>query len=856
MSEAIRVLIAEDRPEDAELLVLELCRAGYEVNHAVAATADAFRAELGRGPWDLVLSDYAMGPFTAPAAYAILKEREQDIPFIIVSGTIGEATAVEAMRAGAHDFLLKGNLVRLGPVVARELREAKNRRERRAEERASRAAAEYQAMLLDNLHDAVIGLDAHLTITAWNLAAERVYGYSREEALGRGLEGLLPAEYAQGTSLESVAAQTAREGLLRLELRHRARGGEWLDIEATAVVMHQPDGSLLGYVLVNRDITARNRAVAALRESQERLQRILETSNEGIWVADAEGRTEFANARLAEMFGIRGPMVGRLIAELVPESLRPLVSEDLEALGHNDRVQRVIRLNRSNRPDIWLALSTSLVRGPDGALAGFVAIFMDVTEDRRSREQLLQSQKMEAVGQLASGIAHDFNNLLVSILSNASFLAENLPEGEQREDAREILEAGERAAGLTRQLLTFSRKQILQPEPIDLNRQLENLHRMLGRIIGENIHLQERLAPSLGLVMADRGQIDQVVLNLVLNARDAMPGGGYLTIETANVDLDPENAGLLGGGVRPGPYVMLAIRDSGFGMDSQIKAHLFEPFFTTKGPGKGTGLGLSTVFGIVKQSQGHISVESEPGRGTCFRIYLPRAEGNVLRRGGEESGGAPNEGGTVLVVEDELAVRRLTTRTLERAGYKTLAAADGEEALVLAERHPGEIHLLLTDVIMPHMNGRILAERLTKSRASLKVLYMSGYTGTAMEQQGVLDPGVHLLGKPFDRGALLAKVHEVLGERRLDQPAHPEPAPKAEAKTAQPCRDDLAAIPLSLRVELRRTAERARLDDLAALLEQLQAVSPEVAQHLQVLMDDFDYDGILEFIPAEVPHDG
>jgi PAS domain S-box-containing protein len=389
----------------------------------------------------------------------------------------------------------------------------------------------------------------------------------------------------------------------------------------------------------------------------------------------------------------------------------------------------------------------------------------DVTERRALEQQLQQSQKMEAVGRLAGGIAHDFNNLLMVISGYSEFLLDRLgPEPELRGPAQEIASAAGRASSLTRQLLAFSRKQMLAPKILDLNGVVTENLKMLTRVIGEDIDLVMVPAALLGAVRADAGQIEQVIMNLAVNARDAMPSGGKLTIETSNVSLDEDYA-RFHAPLQPGEYVMLAISDTGAGMDSETQSRIFEPFFTTKGP-KGTGLGLSTVYGIVKQSGGYIWVYSEPGKGTTFKIYLPRvaekaespaqvavpADTSVTEPGTE----------TILLVEDEANLRYLARQFLEKQGYRVIEAADGAVAMQIAVAHEGMIHLLLTDVIMPGMNGRELAQRISELRPNTKVLYMSGYTENVIGHNGTLDAGVRLLQKPFNLRDLKSKVREVL----------------------------------------------------------------------------------------------
>jgi signal transduction histidine kinase/ActR/RegA family two-component response regulator len=392
----------------------------------------------------------------------------------------------------------------------------------------------------------------------------------------------------------------------------------------------------------------------------------------------------------------------------------------------------------------------------------------DVTDRRRTQEQLWLSQRLEAVGRLAGGVAHDFNNLLSVILGCAEFALAAV-DGPMQHDLEEIRKAGERAAILTRQLLAFSRRQVLQPEVTSLNRIVENLDGLLRRLIGEDVELRLELRSGIGNVRVDPGQIEQVIMNLAINSRDAMPKGGKLTIATSNVDLD-EDYVADHVGCRVGPYVMLSVSDTGSGMDEETKRHMFEPFFTTKEPGKGTGLGLSTVYGIVKQSGGNIWVYSELGRGTAFKIYLPRERAVVeARRPIAQASLRPRGKETILLVEDDAAVRSVAQRILRSAGYTVLVAGNGAEALGVCRRHRGEIQLVLTDVVMPDMSGRDLVELLIATRPDVAVLYASGYTDDAILHHGVLEPGTDFLSKPFHAGVLTRKVREVLDRASIER---------------------------------------------------------------------------------------
>ena len=391
-----------------------------------------------------------------------------------------------------------------------------------------------------------------------------------------------------------------------------------------------------------------------------------------------------------------------------------------------------------------------------------LAVILDMTGRRQLEEQLRQAQKMEAVGMLAGGVAHDFNNLLTIITGYSQLVLNSLKENDSnRHSVEQIMKAGERAAALTNQLLAFSRRQVQQPKVLELNKLVSGLSTMLQRLIGEDVDLRLVLRPDLGRVSADPGQVEQVLMNLVVNARDAMPKGGTLTIETSNVRLDDSYAGRHIA-AKPGPYILVAVSDTGSGMDAATKARLFEPFFTTKGTGKGTGLGLSTAFGIIRQSSGSIEVYSEPGRGTSVKVYLPRIDEPAVEEKGDLRAATARGSETILLVEDDEMVRNLVRETLERQGYKVMDSADPQDARRTAEHFKGPIQLMITDVVMPKVSGRELAEQLTRKRPDMKVLYMSGYTDNAVVNSGLLHKEVAFLQKPFTPAALAQKVREVL----------------------------------------------------------------------------------------------
>lgn len=646
MASSLRVLIAEDSEEDTLLLLRELERSGFAVTSERVDSPDLMAQALDKGPWDLVIGDFNMPSFSGHAALRMLREKDPDVPFIFVSGTIGEDVAVEAMRAGAQDYVMKGNLKRLVPAIQRELRESHARRER---------------------------------------------------------------------------------GLARAKLRSTELRLDQLLSTSTAVVYS--GGVTAGGIVP-------------------------------LWVSD----------NVIRVFGYSVDEVLQAawwLTRVHPDDLAGAV-EGLARLTGDNPVSLEYRFRHKDGSYRWIHDQSRIVAGGGDFPRELVGAWLDVTERHRLENQFHQAQKMEAVGRLAGGIAHDFNNLLTIIASHAEFLKQGLAEGDASvDDVESIHEAVNDAAALTRQLLAFSRQQVMEAKVLDLNAEVRRAERMLGRIIGEDIELTVSLKSDVGQVKADPGQIAQVLMNLAVNARDAMPQGGKLTIETGNSEVDREYVAGEPVAVQ-GSFVMLAVTDTGTGMDEVTQARVFEPFFTTKEPGKGTGLGLSTVYGIVKQSGGFIWVYSEVGQGTVFKIYLPRIQGEADAPGPSATDPKllPRGDERVLLVEDADGVRMVCRRILERLGYHVIEAANGEAALQLAAAQSGKIDLLLTDVVMPGMGGRRLAEELTRHHPEVKVLYASGYTDDAVVRHGVLESAVAYLQKPYTAESLARKVRQVLESPR------------------------------------------------------------------------------------------
>jgi two-component system, cell cycle sensor histidine kinase and response regulator CckA len=598
-----------------------------------------------------------------------------------------------------------------------------------------------------------------------NDAAIAKYGYSRDEFLSMRITDIRPPD-----DVPELLANVARQRTTLQQSgrwRHRLKNGE---VNAVEIMSHTLRfGARDAALVVAQDVTDRLAAEAALTDSEARKSALLDAALDAIVAIDQDGRITEWNPAAERMFGWpRSEALDRPIAEtIIPPSLqarhrrgfaRYLATGDSVILGR--RLQLTgLRADGSEFP-----VELTVSRVPSPGPPRFSAFVRDLTDARRLEEQLLQAQKMESVGRLAGGIAHDFNNLLTAIAGYAELARDRAAVPiEVMDDLRQISRAAERAAELTGQLLAFSRRQVMQPVALQLGPVLDELAPMLGRLLGEDIRLVVTVDPRLGHVRADPGQLMQVIVNLAVNARDAMPDGGMLTLEAANVELDAEYA-LGHAEVDPGPYVVLSVSDTGEGMDEATRARLFEPFFTTKELGKGTGLGLATVYGIVKQSGGHIWVYSEPGRGSVFKVYLARVEADS----GERLVQTPEkprrtEGSeSILVVEDDEAVRAFVRAVLEGQGYRVLVAASPDEAISLVARREEPIHLLLTDVVMPGMNGVDLARRIEEIVPGLKVLFVSGYTENTIVHHGVLDPGVSFLAKPFSPGALAERVHREL----------------------------------------------------------------------------------------------
>jgi len=617
--------------------------------------------------------------------------------------------------------------------------------------------------ITESTTDAVFVKDLQGRYLMMNPAGARFLGRRVEEVIGKDDTELFEGE--NGREVMERDRQVLQSG----EMQTFEESGTAAGVSRTYLSNKGPyrdaDGKVVGLLGICRDVTDRKRAEEEMRQSQQKLRIHFEHTPLAVVEWDLKFRVTDWNPSAERMFGYsRQEAIGQHASFIVPAQYlqqvdqvgQDLVNQRGGMRSTNDNITqdgRIISCEWYNTPLV----------DESGRVLGVASLVQDVTERVALEERLRQSQKMEAVGRLAGGVAHDFNNLLTVILGYSQILAEGVPEGSRMaESTAQIKSAADRASGITRQLLAFSRKQVLSPRVINLNDIMLNLDSLLRRLIGEDIEVLTVPANDLGSVKADPGQIEQVIMNLALNARDAMPTGGRLTLETANVQLDEAYA-QHHRPTEPGRYVMLAVTDTGHGMSAETQARIFEPFYTTKEVGKGTGLGLSMVYGIVKQSGGNIWVYSEPDRGTSFKIYLPRVDQPAESTGAENRPKTVQRGTeTILLVEDDPQLRQLSSSVLSHCGYKVLTASGPEEGVAICKENHRDIRLLVTDVVMPRMNGRQLAEQIAQVSPNVKVLYISGYTSNAIVHYGVLDPGLWFLPKPFTLSALVAKVREVL----------------------------------------------------------------------------------------------
>jgi PAS domain S-box-containing protein len=776
-----RVLIVDDELLNRQLLEVMLMPEGLLLQ--TAKSGEEALAMVAEVPPDLILLDVMMPGLDGYQVAATIKSNPAtaNIPVIMVTDLGDRQSRMFGLSAGAEEFLTKPvdrielcvrvrNLLRLKAYADyhdqySHLLEAEVTSRTTDLQQERDRAQRY----LDTAGVILLALDEAGRITLVNRYACSTLGWTAEELLGRDwMQTCVPARL--WNALRGKFRDLIGGELPLSENPIVTRSGVERLIEWRNTVVRDDAGRITGSLSSGTDVTERTVAVEALRVTEERMRFALQNANVGIWDLDyATGAARWSEI-LESQFGLRPGTFGgtfQAFVDLVhPDDRKAVVETLTNAMQSGDDFSYAHRAILPDGTTRWLRGSGRMLLGEQGQPVRGLGIYQDVTEHRMLEAQNEQLQKMEAVGRLAAGVAHDFNNLLTVILGLSELLLADLGSDEpHRADIAEIQKAGARGARLTKQLLAFSRKQIIEPTILDLNAVIAGMQAMLGRLIGEDVKLVLGLRPDLAPVTADRGQIEQVVMNLAVNARDAMPTGGTLTIEADNVELD-EHYGKAHLGVKPGLYVRLTVTDTGTGMTPQVQARLFEPFFTTKEPGKGTGLGMATVYGIVTRSGGSIGVYSEVGRGTAFKVYFPRAEAEQMVVDSPAPVARPHaETHTVLLVEDEEGLRELAKRLLLRHGYTVFVAADASEALQLFEANPS-IDILLTDVIMPGASGPELTRQLVEQRPTLSVIYMSGYTEEAIARHGGIKPGVAFLNKPFTSEALGDKIREVLEHER------------------------------------------------------------------------------------------
>ena len=633
--------------------------------------------------------------------------------------------------------------------------------------------------ILDAVGQAVIATDLDGRVLYWNRAAEALFGWTEAEMIGQKARAMVPADMVDYA--EVIHARIRAGESWSGEFFVRRKDDTPFTAYVSSTLLRDRAGAIVGVVGLLTDLTQTKRVEERLRRSEALLAESQRIAKIGSWEWDPATDALTCSEEWRRMFGYEPGdqiTIESMIAAIHPDDREHVVRIASQTRESGSRFEYDFVIPGPEGPRTIHCIGR-VIRDDEGRAIRLVGTNQDVTERRRaeealrrSEERLHRSQRLEAVGQLAGGVAHDFNNLLTAITSYTQLLLEDLtPNDTRRDDLLEIKKAADRATSLTRQLLAFSRRQVLDPRVVDLNGVVTDLEKMLRRLIGAHIALVTDCSPRLPLprVRADVGQLEQVIVNLAVNARDAMPDGGTLTIRTGEAELtEADCVEHPDFDMRPGRYVVMAVSDTGIGMDLATQARMFEPFFTTKGPGKGTGLGLATVYGIVKQSGGYIAVTSEPGRGTTFQIYL-RAETDPAPTANDGAGGSdatPNGSGTILLVEDEMPVRALARRVLEHAGYTVLEAADGLDGARVAAEFDGEIDLLLTDVVMPNLGGRALVERLRATRPRMAVLFISGYPNGEVERGGLTSGGAAYLEKPFSPRVLRETVRQALEDAR------------------------------------------------------------------------------------------
>ena len=749
----IEILLVEGDADDRRAVneaLAEMSGAVWGV--AYADDLESAIARIHAGGIDVVLLAPALVEHGGLAALDAITRDAPNLPVVVLTNVGNDALGVEMLRHGAQDYLVRGEAD--GRAIVRAIRYAIGR---------SECALEIRKLTLavDQSPASVIITDTGGTIEYVNRRFVESTGYTAAEAVGSNPR-ILQSGFATPEQYRDLWKTILRGDVWRGQMQNRNKNGSLAWTAVAISPIHDVSGVVTHFLATQEDVTEHRMLAQALQDREALYRKLIDTSFDGIDRTE-DGVICEANLGFARMFGYTmEDVIGRPISDFVADESMASVMERV-----NSEIEGSYELVGKRKDGTTIHLEATARTHQSGTHRGRLTALRDVTEKRALEAQFRQAQKMEAVGRLAGGVAHDFNNLLMVISGFGEMLRDDLgPHDPRRSHVDEVLKAAAAAAELTRQLLAFSRQQVIQPRLLKLEEIVSDSEKMLRRLIGEDVELVTVLNTSPATVRIDPSQLEQVIMNLVVNARDAMPDGGRITIETASIELgDAYAKGHWP--ATPGPYAMVAVTDTGIGMNAATQARVFEPFFTTKGTGKGTGLGLSMVYGIIQQSGGFIGVYSEPGLGTTFKIYLPRIDATAesVRRT-DEMPAIPVGRETVLLVEDATAVRAAVQQILERQGYTVVAAPDGESALQLIASHPAPLDLLITDVVMPGMSGPDLATRFSVLRPDARVLFMSGYASDAIVRHGVLDSGIAYLQKPFSPEALARKVRRVLDNAR------------------------------------------------------------------------------------------
>lgn len=759
----MRVLHLEDSRDDAELIRVLLRQAWPDCHVTEVTTRPDFEHELGTRGYDVILSDFSLPAFNGLEALRIARQRAPEVPFIFVSGNIGEDRAIDAVRLGAEDYVLKDRMKRLIPVVTRAIREADERRRWRSAERRIHELAE----CLNEASEAVIMTDLDHRVTFWNRGAERLSGWTAGEALDRSSQELF--EPATAARIASACRMASEHGEWSGELDLCDRRGNVHVAELRITVIRDEHGRPKTRLVLATDISERRAAERRVREQSE----MLNQAREAIYITDLANRVIYWNSGAERLFGWPTPeALGKTAEQLTEPPLLAAIQTARDETLAQGQWSGELRMQNRRRETLIVESRQTLIRDEHGQPKARLCINSDITERKRLEEQFLRAQRMENLGLLAAGIAHDLNNMLAPILLAAPMLRDHVREPSARKLLDTLEMSAERGSMLVRQVLGFAQGLGGEQQLLQVKHVLRDVVSVVAGTFPKSIRLEECVPSDLWPIKGNATQIHQVLLNLCVNARDAMPQGGTLGIVGENLRLDAAAAAALRGG-RPGAFLVLQVEDTGSGIDPAILERIWEPFFTTKETGRGTGLGLSTVRGIIEQHQGFIEVRSTVGKGSCFRAYLPVAEAEEASLAACPARELPHGNGElVLIVDDEQQIREVTSTILRRQGYRVLVACDGTEAAAVLADRAAEIRLVVSDLHMPNLDGAMLGRALRRINPATKMLIISGLASSLSDRSDIRIEEVAdaVLLKPFKPESLLEKVHELLRSPRTPTP--------------------------------------------------------------------------------------